>query len=120
MYTAADILKLLLAQHGEHIRLEPGLPPSLRVRGELYEVEGPELEERDMEWMLRELASHRQIREFREKRAIDFIYSFGGAPFLIKINQCFDGFRLDLYDLHRWLADRPPMPQNYFRPDIQA
>lgn len=120
MYYANDFFKMLLAKRGEHARLELGLPPTLRVQGELYEVEGPDVAPDDLERILHEVTSTRQLREFREKHEIDFMHTFSGTLFLIRVTRFFDTFRLDFYIPHRWLQERPLPPQNHFRPDIPA
>jgi len=118
MYSTPDLLKLLLAERGEHVRVEAGSPPAFRVQGVFYEVEGPAVLQEDLDQMLRDLASTRQLREFRQLRALDFMYTFNNTLFLVRAMQCFDAFRLDFYLIHRWLGDRPPPPPNQNRPDI--
>lgn len=102
-YSVPDLLNLLLLQKGEYIRLEPGLPPFYQIKGQRYEVEGPPLTEENLEQILRELANTRQLREFREKRSLDFNYPYKRTLLLVRAVQCYDTFRLDLHLIEKLL-----------------
>jgi hypothetical protein len=102
-YSVPDLLNLLLAQKGEYIRLEPGLPPFYRIKEQRHEVEGPPLTEENLEQILRELATTRQLREFREKRSLDFNHTYKRTLLLVRAVQCYDTFRLDLYVIEKLL-----------------
>lgn len=105
-YSVPDLLNLLLAQKGEYIRLEPGLPPFYKIKEQRYEVEGSPLTEENLEQILRELANTRQLREFREKRSLDFNYPYKHTLLLIRAVQCYDTFRLDLHVIEKLLEGK--------------
>jgi hypothetical protein len=106
-YSVPDLLNLLLAQKGEYISLEPGLPPFYRIKEKRYEVEGPPLTEGNLEQILREVANTRQLREFREKRSLDFNYPYKRNLLLVRAVQCYDTFRLDFYVIEKLLGHAP-------------
>lgn len=112
-YSVPDLLNLLLAQKGEYISLEPGLPPFYRIKETRYEVEGPPMSVENVERVLRELANTRQLREFREKRSLDFNYTYKRTLLLVRAVQCYDTFRLDFHVIEKMLDGkartiRPP------------
>ncbi len=107
-YSTPDLLNLLLTEKGEYISLEPGLPPFYRIKEKRYEVEGPPLTEGNLEQILRELANTRQLREFREKRSLDFNYPYKRNLLLVRAVQCYDTFRLDFYVVEKLLGIPPP------------
>lgn len=83
-YDIPDLIKLLWNEHGESIKLDVGLPPTLVVKGELYEIEGPEIAEESVEKMLRTVASTREMRAFRETGSLDIIVPFHSSRFLVR------------------------------------
>jgi len=105
-YSVPDLLNLLLAQKGDYIRLEPGLPPFYRIKEQRYEVEGPPLTEENLERILRELATTRQLRDFREKHSLDFNYTYKRNLLLIRAVQCYDTFRLDFHVIEKMLEGK--------------
>jgi Tfp pilus assembly pilus retraction ATPase PilT len=95
-YSIPDLLKLLRAERGERIRLEAGLPPSLTIKGQDFEIDGPFLDEYDAEELLRTVADSRRIRAVREAGTVDFIYGFEGTTFLIRATRAFGNFNVEL------------------------
>ncbi len=110
-YSIADLLNLLLSQKGEYISLEPGLPPFYRIKEQRYEVEGPPLTEENLAQILRGLANTRQLRDFREKRSLDFNYTYKRTLLLVRAVQCYDTFRLDFYVIEKLLDGKPQRPK---------
>ncbi len=96
-YNIPDLLKLLRNERGESIKLDVGLPPTLVVKGELYEVEGPEIVEESMEEMLRTVASTRDMRTFRASGSVDIIVPFQESRFLVRAVRAFGICRLGLF-----------------------
>ena len=54
-YSIPDLLKLLRAERGDCVRLEVGFSPTLIVKGEVHEIEGPAVFEESVEEMLLEM-----------------------------------------------------------------
>lgn len=76
--------------------MDVGFPPTLVVKGEPHEIEGPAVMEEHVEEMLRAVASTRQMRVFWESGTVDLIVPFDGARFLVRAVRAFSEFRLEL------------------------
>lgn len=96
-YSISELLKLLQAERGERVRLEVGAPPTLTLKGEPFEIEGPVVIEESVEEMLRAVANTREMRAFRECGTVDIIVPFEGARFLVRAVRAFSEFRLELH-----------------------
>ena len=96
-YSIPDLLKLLRTERGELVRLDAGSPPTLTVKGEPFEIEGPEVIEESVEEMLRAVASTREIRVFRKSGTVDVIVPFEGSRFLVRAVRAFSEFRSELH-----------------------
>lgn len=79
MYSMEDLLSLVATERAEELRLHAGAPPVIVVQGEHHTVEGPALTGENTELLLRSVANTRQMREFREQRMGDFLYTFQGS-----------------------------------------
>jgi len=108
MYATPDLLKLLLAKNGEWVRLEVGLPPTFSIRNVLYEVEGPAVVRENIEELLHKLADTRQLREFREKRSLDFLHTHKRTLFLVRVMPHYDSFRLSFHVVEKLRGHPPP------------
>lgn len=95
-YSIPDLLRLLRTEHGECVRLDVGSPPSLVVKGESHEIEGPAVEEESVEEMLRSVAGTREMRAFRETGTVDIIVPFDGTRFLVRAVRAFSECRVEL------------------------
>ena len=95
-YSIPDLLKLLRTERGERVRLDVGFPPTLIVKGESHEIEGPAVVEESVEEMLRSVASTREMRVFRETGSVDVIVPLEGTRFLVRAVRAFSEFRLEL------------------------
>jgi Tfp pilus assembly pilus retraction ATPase PilT len=98
-YSIPDLLKLLVVERGESIRLEVGYEPSLTIKGKDFEIEGPVVEEEAAEELLRTVASTREMRIFRQRGTIDIIHTFRDSRFLVRAVRAFSDFRLELHAL---------------------
>lgn len=76
--------------------MDVGFPPTLVVKGEPHEIEGPVVDEDSVEEMLRTVASTREMRAFRKTGTVDIIVPFDGARFLVRAVRAFSEFRLEL------------------------
>jgi Tfp pilus assembly ATPase PilU len=95
-YSIPDLLKLLQTERGDRVRLDVGFPPTLVIKGEPHEIEGPAVVEESVEEMLRSVASTREMRVFRETGSVDVIVPLEGTRFLVRAVRAFSEFRLEL------------------------
>jgi twitching motility protein PilT len=70
--------KLMNEQGASDLHLAAGLPPSLRVRGEIERVKFKVLDSDDLRGMLYEIAPEQKIKMFEESGDIDFGYEIPG------------------------------------------
>ncbi len=70
--------KLMNEQGASDLHLAAGLPPALRIRGEIERVKYKVLENDDLRSMLYEIAPEQKIKEFEESGDIDFGYEIPG------------------------------------------
>lgn len=72
-----DIMQALVDRQGSDIHLIYGIPPVLRVDGELKPVEGaPVLGRQELELLVMPLMNDEQKRRFTEQKEFDFGYSY--------------------------------------------
>ncbi len=70
--------KLMNEQGASDLHLAAGLPPALRIRGEIERVKYKVLDNDDLRGMLYEIAPEQKIKEFEENGDIDFGYEIPG------------------------------------------
>ncbi|MDJ0815127.1 MAG: type IV pilus twitching motility protein PilT [Desulfobacterales bacterium] len=70
--------KLMNEQGASDLHLAAGLPPALRIRGEIERVKYKVLDNDDLRGMLYEIAPEQKIKEFEESGDIDFGYEIPG------------------------------------------
>jgi len=70
--------KLMNEQGASDLHLAAGLPPALRVRGEIERVKFKVLDSDDLRAMLYEIAPEQKIKMFEESGDIDFGYEIPG------------------------------------------
>ena len=74
-YSIPDLLKLLRTERGERIRLDVGFRPTLVVKGESHEIDGPAVVEESVEDML-----PKTIEELEDLQKVDnSLPGMGGA-----------------------------------------
>src|SRR5258705_479836 len=95
-YSILDLIKLLRSERGERVRVDVWSPPTLLVKGESHEIEGPAVVDESVEEMLRTVASTREMRAFRETGAVDIVVPFDGSRFLVRAIRAFGECRLEL------------------------
>jgi twitching motility protein PilT len=70
--------KLMNEQGASDLHLTSGLPPALRIRGEIERVKYKVLDSDDLRGMLYEIAPEQKIKQFEESGDIDFGYEIPG------------------------------------------
>jgi Tfp pilus assembly pilus retraction ATPase PilT len=98
-YSIPELLELLVGEGGESIRLEVGYAPSLTIKGEVYEIEGPVVKEEAADELLRAVADTREMRVFRQGGTVGILQTFRGAKILVRAVQACGVFRLELHAL---------------------
>ncbi len=79
MYAMSDLLQLTVSENASDLHLRVGVPPVIRVHGVLQRVEGPCLQPRDSEELMRSITSEDYIQRVREQGGADFGFAFGEA-----------------------------------------
>jgi len=70
--------KLMNEQGASDLHLTSGLPPALRIRGEIERIKYKVLDDDDLRAMLYEIAPEQKIKHFEETGDIDFGYEIPG------------------------------------------
>src|SRR5262249_24410143 len=84
MYQMDQLLNLLMAERGRELQFRAGRPPLMVVDDEQLSLQGPPMTEDDLVRLLRDLASSIQMRDLRERGAVQFLYTaLSRAPFLV-------------------------------------
>ena len=90
----SSFLELAVQQGGSDLHLVSGQMPCVRIAGVLHRVRFRELSFEDMEHILLEFMSERQVAELNEKHAVDFAHEVPGLG----------RFRVNVYRHARGLA----------------
>ncbi|MCL6623820.1 MAG: hypothetical protein K6T17_04270, partial [Fimbriimonadales bacterium] len=73
-----DLLRLCVERRGSDLHLTVGLPPTIRLDGELVQLPYRELTPRDTQRLLYDIMSDQQITRFEQTRELDFSYGVKG------------------------------------------
>jgi Tfp pilus assembly ATPase PilU len=76
IYDLTDLLQLIVAERAEGLTLQTGKPPAVELQGISHTVEGPALSPENTKTLLRDLVGTRQVREFRQRDSIEFVYTY--------------------------------------------
>jgi Tfp pilus assembly pilus retraction ATPase PilT len=100
MYAMDDLLNLVNSEKAEELHLDFGVPPSIKVKGELHAVEGPRINPENIESLLKQIATDSQIQEIKKRGSLKFIVPFGGKDrFRAEITTRGSNFTLRIYNL---------------------
>ena len=82
-----EVLELVLENDASDLHLTNGLPPTLRIDGDLMPIEGyPALEPLDLQRIVYGMLSQKQREQFEENLELDFSYALPGkARFRVNI-----------------------------------
>ena len=116
---AMDIQTLLRATveaGASDLHMSAGMPPLIRVRGEMVRSPAPALSDADARIMLQTLMSDEQRKEFQTKRDIDFAFELPGlCRFRANIFEQRRGiggvFRVIATKIRPWKSGHAPRPQ---------
>lgn len=86
MVNIDEFLKELLEKKGSDLHLKVGLPPTLRIRGDLFPLEKQKLTNEDMENLVRSLITPKQQEKMLAERELDFSFSTKTLPARFRAN----------------------------------
>jgi Tfp pilus assembly pilus retraction ATPase PilT len=99
-YLMLDLLGLVATKKAEELHLDFGVPPSIKVKGELHMIEGPPINPENIETLLQEIATDAQIQDIKNCGNLKFIIPFGYEHrFRADVTTRGDNFTLRLYNL---------------------
>lgn len=75
MITVEQLLKLAKDMDASDLHLTVGLPPRVRIHGELTDLNYPKLSPADAESIITGIMNERQLKIFQEKGEVDFAFS---------------------------------------------
>lgn len=81
-----EILKSSVEKKASDIHLVVGIPPVLRIDGELAAVNDKPVSQKDMEQAIFSLITPEQKEKFLEKRDLDFGYELGDSRFRVNLH----------------------------------
>ena len=79
------LLTLLTIEQAKELHFRAGSPPLIVSDDEQHSLQGPPITDEDVAWLLRSLATSRQMRDLRSCGEVRFIYTRRGRiPFLVR------------------------------------
>ncbi len=78
MYSVNDLLRMAAEMKASDLHLTVGVPPKVRVFGELRDIDAPKLMPPDIHTLAYSILPQAQIPKFEEKGELDFSYSIPG------------------------------------------
>ncbi|MGM0412741.1 MAG: type IV pilus twitching motility protein PilT [Pseudomonadota bacterium] len=73
-----ELLALVVRQGASDLHLSAGMPPLLRIDGDLRRVNTPELDDRTVQGLVQGIMSERQRRTYEEELELDFAVELSG------------------------------------------
>ena len=114
--TLTDVLAVAIEMQASDVHLTPGLPPVVRVHGELTRLESlPALTGADIEQLVGRYLNDRQRRRFEETSELDFSVSIDG---LARIRANLFRQRTQMAAVLRLIPDRVPSLRDLDLPDV--
>jgi Tfp pilus assembly pilus retraction ATPase PilT len=99
-YSMSDLLGLVTTEKAEELHLDFGVPPSIKVKGELHMIEWPPISPENIELLLQEIATDAKIQDVKKLGNLKFIVPFGDEHrFRADVTTRGDSFTLKLYNL---------------------
>ena len=95
-YSISELLKLLAAERGEAIHLKAGCQPVMKVKSREIEITGPEVTAEILEELIRAVASTRDLRSYRQRNAMEILYTVKNSTFLVRAVNAFGELHFDL------------------------
>ena len=70
-----DLLRFCIQQKGSDLHLSTGLPPVLRVDGDIRRINAPALTKDNMDAIIKQILSEKALAQFTTKKECDFSYN---------------------------------------------
>ncbi len=85
MYQMDQLLSLLTTEKARELVFRAGRPPLIILDREQHPLQGPPITDDDLVFLLRCLATSREMRNLRENGTVQFVYTAPGrAPFVVR------------------------------------
>lgn len=78
-YRLDDLLRFIVQQEASDLHLKPMRPPLLRLKGKLIPLKGPPVRPDDLDQLLHQLLSERQVKILEERLCVEFGHSLPGV-----------------------------------------
>jgi Tfp pilus assembly pilus retraction ATPase PilT len=78
VYTLAALLEIIMVERADGLHLHPGEAPVLELTRNLFRISGPVIEARDVETLLRQIASREEFREFQSSGIVQCYHHLPG------------------------------------------
>ena len=75
--TVADLLRFGVKNEASDLIVTAGVPPAVRVRGDLYYVKGPTLTAEDTQRLIYDILTQEQVARFEQEKELDFSLGLG-------------------------------------------
>jgi len=76
--TVAAVLRFAVGKDASDVLITCGVPPALRVQGELFYLKGPPLRAQDTQRLVYDILTDEQIARFERDKELDFSIGLGG------------------------------------------
>lgn len=84
-YSISELHKLLQQERAERVYLEVGSQPSLTIKGQEFEIEGPVIEVEAALELIRTVANTRQMRAFWRSSSVNILHKIAETQILIRV-----------------------------------
>src|SRR2546427_8655360 len=85
MYSMEHLVTLITTEKARELRFCAGRPPVMVLEEEEHPLQGPPTTGQEVVRLLRSVANSRQMRELRERGAVQFVYTLRGrTPVLVR------------------------------------
>jgi len=98
-YSIPELFKLLQQEQAERICLKVGSQPSLAIKGQDFEIEGPVIEEKTVEELLKTVADTRQMRVIRRSSCVNIVHKIAETNCLIRVINAVGYFSIELHSI---------------------
>ena len=78
-FTIDDLLRMTVERRGSDLHLAVGMPPCIRIHGELVPIDAPVLKAQDVEYMILSIIQDYQKEKLEQDMELDFSYAVPGC-----------------------------------------
>lgn len=77
--TVADLLQFAVKNRASDLIVTAGVPPAVRVRGDLRYIKAPKLNAEDTQRLIYDILTQEQVAEFEQEKELDFSLGLGSS-----------------------------------------